>query len=238
VNLPDYRLARDTYVCLADDYLVFSNIRTDKYYCLSPAHTRIFATQLPIFQDGKASTQSRDNAFQARRIAKVLTQNRLLVEGTVGDTSPRQRRDIPPAVCSIPCHTKALQAHSIKSLAVVRFLRASMRASLKLRFWPLATTLRAVERKRHLNCRPNDQEITQIAVVTFNRLRPYYPRNYICRFDSLALIEFLAEYEQYPLWVFGVKSKPFGAHCWVQDGGLVLNDNIDYVERFTPIMAF
>ncbi|CCW19661.1 hypothetical protein EBBID32_40300 [Sphingobium indicum BiD32] len=37
--------------------------------------------------------------------------------------------------------------------------------------------------------------------------------------------------------VFGVTPRPFGAHCWVQQGGDVLNDRLARVEHFTPIYA-
>ena len=36
--------------------------------------------------------------------------------------------------------------------------------------------------------------------------------------------------------VFGV-TMPFAAHCWVQQGDVVLNDALDRVLRFRPIMV-
>jgi hypothetical protein len=41
-----------------------------------------------------------------------------------------------------------------------------------------------------------------------------------------------------PQWVIGVRSSPsFMAHSWIQHGGTVLNDSIDHVSVYTPIMA-
>jgi Transglutaminase-like superfamily len=37
--------------------------------------------------------------------------------------------------------------------------------------------------------------------------------------------------------VIGVKRSPFGAHCWVQAGPVVLNDTWDEVQRFTPLLV-
>ncbi|GAD58270.1 hypothetical protein MBEBAB_0520 [Brevundimonas abyssalis TAR-001] len=37
--------------------------------------------------------------------------------------------------------------------------------------------------------------------------------------------------------VFGIKLVPFGAHCWVQAGETVLNDTVDNVSEYTPIMV-
>ena len=50
-------------------------------------------------------------------------------------------------------------------------------------------------------------------------------------------MEFLAIYRIYPMWVFGVKMGPFGAHCWVQDGAFVYNDTIAHTGSFQPVMC-
>jgi hypothetical protein len=74
-------------------------------------------------------------------------------------------------------------------------------------------------------------------MLVFERLRLFYPRSYLCLFDSLALIHFLARFDVYPDWVFGVNADPFEAHCWVQAGNVVLNDTVARVSGFTPIMV-
>jgi hypothetical protein len=35
--------------------------------------------------------------------------------------------------------------------------------------------------------------------------------------------------------VFGVRSHPFEAHCWIETDGIVLDDDLDRVRAFTPI---
>lgn len=37
--------------------------------------------------------------------------------------------------------------------------------------------------------------------------------------------------------VLGVKCNPFGAHAWVQLGPTILNDHLDAVRAFTPILV-
>jgi hypothetical protein len=82
----------------------------------------------------------------------------------------------------------------------------------------------------------NETELSMLVAV-FTQLRPFYPRAYLCLYDSLALLEFLSRHHYYPLWTFGVKSDPFGAHCWVQWRDLVLNDAVARVRQYTPIMT-
>ena len=38
-------------------------------------------------------------------------------------------------------------------------------------------------------------------------------------------------------WVFGARTWPFAAHCWLQVGDVVINDRIDHVDRFAPVMV-
>ena len=37
--------------------------------------------------------------------------------------------------------------------------------------------------------------------------------------------------------VIGVRVQPFGAHCWVQHGSTLVNETVDQVRNFTPILV-
>jgi hypothetical protein len=82
-----------------------------------------------------------------------------------------------------------------------------------------------------------DLDRARSLVSVFARLRLFYPRGYLCLFDSLALIHFLAFFGVYPDWVFGVLEEPFESHCWVQAGRVVLNDRVAQIAGYTPIMS-
>ena len=123
---------------------------------------------------------------------------------------------------------------------MLTFFYACATASWKLRRWPLERTVGSVERRRQLKHSAWSQsefEKARTLVVIFDRLRPFFPANYLCLFDSLALVEFLARYDLFPTWVYGVEVEPFNAHCWVQQGDVLFNDLVDRVRLFTPIMA-
>jgi hypothetical protein len=121
---------------------------------------------------------------------------------------------------------------------LIRFYRASWRASHNLKTQHIAEIVRTVRRRK---ARAGEAAIDLAALrrqtAIFRRLRPWYPRDYLCLFDSLALVEFLAPRGLFPLWVFAVQAQPFGAHCWVQAGRLLLNEGSEYAGQFTPIMA-
>lgn len=58
-----------------------------------------------------------------------------------------------------------------------------------------------------------------------------------CLARSLALADQLAQRGCGTHVVFGVKLAPFVAHCWVQADDLVLNETVEEVARYTPILV-
>ncbi len=57
-----------------------------------------------------------------------------------------------------------------------------------------------------------------------------------CLPRSIALALCLAADGERTNLVIGVKLAPFGAHCWVQSGDEVLNDSVEEVLRYQPIL--
>ncbi len=105
---------------------------------------------------------------------------------------------------------------------------------------PISQTVsRVTDRKRRRANRrgPFDIDRARVLVSIFGRLRPFWDRKYVCLFDSLALLNFLAKFDLFPTWAFGVQSEPFSAHCWIQQNEVLLNDTVDRVSLYTPILA-
>lgn len=71
----------------------------------------------------------------------------------------------------------------------------------------------------------------------FQRWAPYAPVTYKCLLRSFLLLRFLHRHGQDADWVFGVTTWPFEAHCWLQVEDVVLDDELDRVARYTPIMV-
>jgi hypothetical protein len=122
----------------------------------------------------------------------------------------------------------------------LQLVKALCSAHLQLSHRRIEQIVAKVERqkKQHSITTRNDEiERTATLAYHFSRYRPLYPKDYLCLFDSLALLLYLARYDLYPMWVFGVREAPFFAHCWVQVGPIVLNDHLDKVIPYTPIMV-
>jgi hypothetical protein len=58
-----------------------------------------------------------------------------------------------------------------------------------------------------------------------------------CLVRSFMLMRFLTRAGADARLVFGVRTWPFGAHCWVQAGDQVLDDYADRLVGYSPIMA-
>lgn len=84
----------------------------------------------------------------------------------------------------------------------------------------------------------SDTSVAQATARVFCRVRPWlYSARGACLLDSLAMAEFLSGYGIYPHWVVGVQAKPFRAHSWLQWGAAVLNDTVESVKQFEPILV-
>jgi hypothetical protein len=58
-----------------------------------------------------------------------------------------------------------------------------------------------------------------------------------CLSQSLAFNRACRRWRLAAVFVIGVRLDPFSAHCWVQCEDLVLNDSVERVKHFTPILA-
>jgi len=74
-------------------------------------------------------------------------------------------------------------------------------------------------------------------VAAFARLLPWTPFQGECLFRSFMLLQFLRSAGHDARWVFGVRTWPFQAHCWLQAGGTALDDAAERVAPFIPILA-
>jgi len=72
----------------------------------------------------------------------------------------------------------------------------------------------------------------------FRLIRPYFfLAKEHCLLHALTLVNFLAHYGEFPLWVFGVSSDPWTAHSWVQQDHYLLDCNPESVCGLEPILA-
>lgn len=69
----------------------------------------------------------------------------------------------------------------------------------------------------------------------FTAARIWIPDPYVCLFDSLCLMRFLLAHGLKADLVFGVRARPFAAHCWVECDGIILDDGGEDCASFAEI---
>jgi hypothetical protein len=227
------------FLCRGKRHWVILDVNRDKYLCVE---RRQFEALGPSLEGWEESTgPGGHGAATASEVAGALASD-LLGLGILSERAADAKDALPTAY---PLPTEAIDpdfpapSRSSSCIHAGTFFASSARASRELRRQPLQLTVESVRARKSRNvgrAGPPDFERARSLVSVFDRLRLYYPRSYLCLFDSLALIHFLARFRVFPDWVFGVTADPFEAHCWVQAGSVVLNDTVERVSAFTPIM--
>lgn len=77
----------------------------------------------------------------------------------------------------------------------------------------------------------------EAAVTRFHGWAPYAPVSGKCLLRSFMLLRTLRRQGLDALWVFGVRTWPFHAHCWLQCEDMVLDDPAERIWAYTPIMV-
>jgi hypothetical protein len=108
------------------------------------------------------------------------------------------------------------------------------RARRELRRLGFRGTLEAVRSAKMALDRPADPRPVAKSLMA---ARGYRSIAGDCLVQSIALMKLLHRQQSTAALVIGVTLDPFRAHCWVQHEAMVLNDGIDVVAPFTPILA-
>jgi len=231
-------LNEDVFFCLTEGQGIFLDLKRDMYSAVpisgEPAHE--------FCQKGVSGVAA---LLAAQREAleeeELVTRDGVTgspIEAFLAIERPRAHAFYPDDQRAFGLAGEAAKGMQITLADALDFFLASRRASRSLRTRHIRDVVHAVRlRKAGEGDLPIELEAFRRETAIFRRLRPWYPRGYRCLFDSLALIEFLARRRLYPLWIFAVQAQPFGAHCWVQAGGYLLNEGSEYAGQFTPIMA-
>jgi len=235
-----YALASHVFVCLQDEHVVLLDVRNDRYFALEAAKTRgleVMVRGWPVRAEGTATSLKE---LSNSGVIETLSERGLLTNGRPAG------KDATPIQCEMPIAEidadDTAQTPRIGLLHIVRFSFAAIAAHLSLKYLPFERVIRQAQwRRMHARAKFGasglDQARAQTLIAVFSWLRPFFfTAKDACLFEALALSRFLASHGIYPQWVFGVQARPFSAHCWLQHEGIVLNDTVEHIGQYTPIM--
>lgn len=224
-----YWLARHVHLGLCDRHAVLMDVRRNCYVAVQPVDA--LAGWVAGWPGSEAGTTGR-RADPPVVLARLLEHGALVREAADGHPAT--------AVQALEPERTLLEFDfdrppAPKPSDVWRMACAWAMARLALKCMPMHVVLARVRARRMSTA--IDWPQARLLVRTFWHLRPlFYTARDACLLDSLTLINFLAFQGLYPRWMFGVRTAPFRAHCWVQSDTVLFNDLPDRVRQFTPIL--
>lgn len=237
-----YLLPEHVHLCLSGHQIVLLDLASDEYLALDAVESLSLAEVVPgwpVPEKRTPGSVAPANCATAVAMARTLS-DRGLLTSDLRRGKPAQPIDIALPTVSLVAEQSDTRP-ALHRRHVTSFVSAAAAAAYKLRWTPIARVVRSIERQRRARGGASvkfDANTARSLVDVFYHLRPFFfTAHNACLFDSLALILFLARFGLFPEWVFAVQTAPFGAHCWVQHGDIVLNDSVEHVRRYTPIMA-
>lgn len=266
VNAPhELALASHVRACECDGHVILLDLRRSRYLGIGGLASQVLAQRLqrwPHVSEHVGASLS--SSATADLLHKLISQG-LVVEATNAGTTNTDDSIVPHTnlTGSIEEATSTIEldldlsqgltpdigkpyratAHIRRSL---RFVRSVASAACWIRCRSLQSIARDVARRRIRLRGPRAEgneanaaiEAMKPALAAYDALRPFvFTARDECLLDSLALLNFLSHDGIAPRWVLGVRTGPFAAHAWVQEGQTVLNDQHEYVRQFRPILV-
>jgi hypothetical protein len=223
--MAEFFLPHHVHFCYRGDAAVFLDLRQDDY-------TFVGAETV-------AALRKLSSHYIGAEMPQLLAALKDLLDGGLLTTDCRAGRAVTPttdAPASGPLlDEEVTRAVQVSAGHVWNFFAAATMAAARLRWGRLETTIARVQRRK-AHAAPVDFDRARELVAVFERLRSLFPRPYLCLYDSLALIDFLARYGVFPSWMFGIRLEPWGAHCWVQEAGIIFNEGVEEAAGYTPVM--
>lgn len=211
-----HRLRDGIRFCISSERAVFLDLPGDRYFCLPSSVDQAFQRWL----DGQPEAQT---ALDSLIELGVLVQ---------ADSLPivQQQAHLPTPVRDMSNET---------STNIFGILWASFEQLLarhRLRRSPFGALVAALEEAGAGSSGEVCRAHAKIAAA-FAGCRLFIHSHDNCLSQSLAFHRACRRLRIDGSFVIGVRLDPFSAHCWVQCGDLVLNDSVERVRHYTPIVV-
>jgi hypothetical protein len=238
-----YFLSPHVHVCVSGKQVILLDLERDKYLALAHPHPiGRWVRGWPLPQAAPVAAVQDVAASQAPTpesglLAKMISQGLLVTDPAVGKEAAPVKAE-KPKVALVEYDLLVRPRTTARHLWNLCAAFAVARWSLEHR--PIKRVVQAARLRKSRASGTSIVDITAIRelVTAFVHLRPlFYTSREGCLLDSVTLSHFLARYGVFPTWVFGVKTEPFYAHCWLQQGDYVFNDTPDFIKGFSPILV-
>lgn len=219
-----YSLAPTAYSCKFRHSVILLDVAGDRYL-------RLAGVQFDLYREIALGTSSgsRSSCFAARLISEGI-----ISEGAYGRpliTSDHEQTEHSSEGINL------LGRDPIKVAEVGRFIRSLNTARRLRRQAHLRTQIELAVRWKSESAPVMPATIAATA-AKFQSIAPFFFSTHnACLLRSLALLNYLFRSGVSADWVFGVRDTPFAAHCWIEAGPIVLNDEPDHVASYRRILT-
>lgn len=217
-----FRLANHLSFCRCGGRHLFLDLANDRYFALEQ---RAEASFCKIVEEGSISEA------ELAPLSTMIERGYLLLApaGSRPTPCPYLRRPVRSLVEGAGRARFGDVVHAVARLAI---------ASSALKRRPLRTVIRhLVERKARTSLPPApEDELSEIAAALKASRLVATPLDQ-CLPRSIAAMHMLLDRGWSSELVVGVRLQPFAAHCWLQSNQLLVNESVEQVRNFTPILV-
>jgi hypothetical protein len=240
-----YWLASHVHLCVCGHYIVLFDTNRGKYLAVAGVKADRLVSKVVGWpatrwrlEDNSAAdgSESRSERAAEKTIAEFLRAGLLTLDPERGKSAQPTAITLPGSSFEIFDLERSLRPHL---RYFVSFLLACLRAKLRLRSLRMGVLIDQLSVRKAVWGDPGQdlEKLRRLVRAHYHLRSLVYTAHDACLFDSLVLVEFLAIYKVSATWIFGVYPAPFGPHCWVQAGAIVLNDTVGHVLHYSPILA-
>lgn len=213
-----YKLKPNVSFCWVGPVPYFLDLEADKYFRLSGDS---------VDQFGRLARGDCIDPAEAMHLAAAGA-----IVPTDGPTAPFPTLPKPDYSRSI------IEEASASSRAILaRTVYDTACASIALRVNPFSAVLEGLRTAKRRAPGRLSFEVVEHIMSAYRTLDLFLSPEARCIARSTAMARSLVRHGSDFEFVIGVRSGPFGAHCWLGKGDLVLNDRLDKVRDFSPILV-
>lgn len=217
------------------------DLKRNRYFSLGPSETRVLERinlLPPDFLPHLPCDDTDPSASQMQRLIEALVNARIVGRGAGRHAPIMAYTDAADTLCSagyeLESETPLRWHHVLACLAAHTWALYVLRRHSLYRICRVLRLLRSRSLRQGLAF--EDSRAIEL-VGLFRALRPFiYDARDRCLLHALTLTRFLGFYDLHPHWMIGVRTRPWGAHSWVQAGQLILDGRPDDVNEYTPIL--
>lgn len=227
-------LAQHVSFCVVGRHCVFIDVNANRYFCIE----RQRHDELVNLISSSNSVPEQTDAVSAKQTLSQLLQKGLLV-AEENHGKPYEAASNPKA--NQQAFWRATKG-KITGKRLINFTTAALRTEFELKLLSFPNFVQTHARRGTSDLQgigelTEDVALRDDLVNSFDRMRPLHPRASVCLYDTVFLKNYLAEFGFNSTVVFGVRTDPFMAHCWLQDRQTTLNEDLFIAGRYTPILS-